>query len=581
MLSWANNLTIRVKLSLTFACIIITSTIMGLCAIYYGNTINNQATEMLRVWNKRIIISNNFAKDLNLHRTKTYRHIGEATLQEKDDLVRQGENLHANLLKNIQEYELYVGQSKLESMADAENTKKTLNDLKNTLEIYMKINNEILALSSANKEELAVGLLKGNSFEIFAKLEKLTNVLAEHDQEMIEEVKAKADEVYFEGRNIEIILMIIFLIFSITVPVYLILSTTKAIKEIGRISKEVANGNLTDYAIAYAKDELGELAATYNQTIDKLKGIMVEIQNNAEQVASSSEELTASTEQSAQVTTQVAVSISEVADMALKQHESVNRAAEIVEGISQDIAKTTTDSGLLLDYSVKSKNKALAGLKEVDKAISQMKNIEVSAQSMQQLVVNLSECSKEIGQIIQIITGIASQTNLLALNAAIEAARAGDHGKGFAVVAEEVRKLAEQSQESAEQISQLIVEIQKETEGAVVAMNNGRKEVEAGSVAINNTGKTFKEIVSLSEVTVEKIQGVVEEIDNISQGTQEFIKITREIDNQSSRVSGETQTVSAATQEQSAAMEEIASSSNGLANIAEILQTQTQKFRVY
>lgn len=124
MLSWANNLTIRVKLSLTFACIIITSTIMGLCAIYYGNTINNQATEMLRVWNKRIIISNNFAKDLNLHRTKTYRHIGETTLQEKDDLVRQGENLHANLLKNIQEYELYVGQSKLESMADAENTKK-------------------------------------------------------------------------------------------------------------------------------------------------------------------------------------------------------------------------------------------------------------------------------------------------------------------------------------------------------------------------------------------------------------------------------------------------------------------------
>ena len=101
MLSWANNLTIREKLSLTFACIIITSTIMGLCAIYYGNTINNQATEMLRVWNKRIIISNNFAKDLNLHRTKTYRHIGETTLQEKDDLVRQGENLHANLLKNI------------------------------------------------------------------------------------------------------------------------------------------------------------------------------------------------------------------------------------------------------------------------------------------------------------------------------------------------------------------------------------------------------------------------------------------------------------------------------------------------
>ena len=111
------------------------------------------------------------------------------------------------------------------------------------------------------------------------------------------------------------------------------------------------------------------------------------------------------------------------------------------------------------------------------------------------VIRHLEDQSKEIGKIIEVITGISDQTNLLALNAAIEAARAGEHGKGFAVVADEVRKLAEQSKESADQITTLVQEIQEHTDHAVTVMGKGTNEVELGITVVQDTGEGFKRIL--------------------------------------------------------------------------------------
>ena len=140
--------------------------------------------------------------------------------------------------------------------------------------------------------------------------------------------------------------------------------------------------------------------------------------------------------------------------------------------MSAGIQQVAVNANAVSGMADKTTNAASQGDKAVDAAINQMKNIERSVSSSAQVVAKLGERSKEIGQIVDAISGIAGQTNLLALNAAIEAARAGEQGRGFAVVAEEVRKLAEQSQEAAKQIANLISEIQTETDSAVVAMDD-------------------------------------------------------------------------------------------------------------
>ena len=196
------------------------------------------------------------------------------------------------------------------------------------------------------------------------------------------------------------------------------------------------------------------------------------------------------------------------------------------------------------------------------------------------MVAELGDRSKAIGQIVATISGIAGQTNLLALNAAIEAARAGEQGRGFAVVAEEVRKLAEQSQEATKQISALIGAIQSDTEQAVTAMDNGTREVKLGTEVVNAAGQAFQEIVGLVGQVSDQIKEVSATIEQMAIGSQQIVGSVNQIDLLAKEAAAQAQTVSAATEEQSASMEEIASSSQSLAQLAMELRDAVGKFHV-
>ncbi|WP_371375565.1 methyl-accepting chemotaxis protein [Sporomusa aerivorans] len=178
------------------------------------------------------------------------------------------------------------------------------------------------------------------------------------------------------------------------------------------------------------------------------------------------------------------------------------------------------------------------------------------------------------------ISGIAGQTNLLALNAAIEAARAGEQGKGFAVVAEEVRKLAEQSQEAAKHIASLIKEIQLDTGKAVTAMNDGTQEVKKGTGVVTSAGQSFDNIANLVTAVSRQIEEVSTAMQQLAAGSQQVVAQVQAIGAVSKEALGHTQTVSAATEEQSASMEEIAASSQSLAKMAEELQHAIAQFRI-
>lgn len=355
---------------------------------------------------------------------------------------------------------------------------------------------------------------------------------------------------------------------------------TKPILSVTEAVKKAADGDLTAQCPVLTQDEIGQLAQAANVMTNNLRNLVKDVQLNVQQVAVSSEQLTASASQAAQASNQVAGSVTEVASGAEKLLQIVEDVSQTVEQMSDNLRKVAEEVNEVACGTAKSAESAQLGVKSAQIAISQMKQLEDTVSASSQVVGKLGNRSIEIGQIVDTISGIAGQTNLLALNAAIEAARAGEQGRGFAVVAEEVRKLAEQSQEAAKQIAHLIGEIQSETALAVAAMDEGTNQVKQGTSAVSTTGAAFEEIAGIDEKTAEMVSDILGEIQNLANGSQQIVAAIKKVEELNKVTAGETQTVSAATEEQSASMEEIASSSQSLAQMAGKLQDHVNKFKI-
>lgn len=343
----------------------------------------------------------------------------------------------------------------------------------------------------------------------------------------------------------------------------------------------VADGDLqVDKLDSSQNDEVGDLAKSFNFMVDSLRDLVKQVQDQSHHVAASSEELTASADQAAQATNQIAAAVTDIARGTEKQVVAADTASSVIEQMSAGIQQISANANEVANVAEKASNTAQTGGEAADTAVNQMASIEKTVSNSAAVVAKLGERSKEIGQIVDTISGIAGQTNLLALNAAIEAARAGEQGRGFAVVAEEVRKLAEQSQEAASRIAALIGEIQGDTDQAVIAMGDGTREVKVGSEVVNAAGEAFKEITATVNQVSIQVKEISAAIQHMASDSQQIVAAVKAVDKISKDNGGQTQTVSAATEEQSAAMEEIASASQGLAKLSQELQSVISKFKV-
>lgn len=449
------------------------------------------------------------------------------------------------------------------------------------LTAYRENRTKAIELSLAGQRQEAYNYYIGSAAKNIDVVNVILKDLADNNSQQAEAAKTENERLVSVINKLIIGITVLALILSIAVGWFIVRMIVNPLKLVVATVKEVAHGNLVVERLAiHSTDEVGELAAEVNVMTGNLYSLVKKVAQTAEHVAAASEELTSSAEQSAQATNQVAGTISGVAQGAEKQVMEVDATAAVVEQLSAGIQQVAANANIVNDMSAKTAGATLEGRKAVDGAIGQMGSIEKAVTSSAQVVTKLGERSKEIGQIVDTISTIAGQTNLLALNAAIEAARAGEQGRGFAVVAEEVRKLAEQSQEAAKQIALLINEIQSDTENAVVAMNEGTREVKVGTGVVNSAGQSFEAIASMITQMSSQIKEISAAIQQMAAGSQQIVLSVRGIDKISKETAASTQTVSAASEEQAASMEEIAASSEDLSKLAEELQDTVKKFKV-
>ncbi len=383
--------------------------------------------------------------------------------------------------------------------------------------------------------------------------------------------------------NIIYTILIIIMAFGFSLVLGIILSNkiSKKIIEVAENAEEIAKGNLKINKFENkSKDEIGQLGRAFRTMTENLIHLVQQVSLSSTQVAASSQELSAGAEQSAQASQQVARAIMEVTIGAEKQLTAVNETSAVVQQMSAGIQQMLENAKIVVNSSERTASSAIEGSQAIDRTTQQIFNIEKTVTGSAEVVTKLGERSKEIGQIVDTISGIAAQTNLLALNAAIEAARAGEQGRGFAVVADEVRKLAEQSQEASQQIASLISEIQQDTQKAVLSMNEGTHQVKLGTEVAETAGQAFREISTLVNEVSSQVAEISEEIQQMALGSQRIVSSISEIYETSRDITGQTQTVSAATEEQSASNEEIAASSQVLARMADEMQVSLKKFNI-
>lgn len=380
--------------------------------------------------------------------------------------------------------------------------------------------------------------------------------------------------------NIILLFTVITLIIGAIILNIFVNSIVKNVKKILMSLKAITKGDFKLIAEIKGNDEIGEIANNVNLMVESFGNLIKEIAGLSLTVSAASEKVMTSSNEVSKVSEQVASAINEVAQGASEQAASTEKGNIMILEIVDGLDKISFDMNNSDELAKKTKDTVDIGEKSVlYQELKMNENRQVSL-GVAAAINQLSSKSNEIGQILEVIKGIAEQTNLLALNAAIEAARAGEQGKGFAVVADEIRRLAEQSGLSVRKISEIIKDVQSGVEHAVTEMGKAEKVVDDQSNALADSVKAFKDVSDMVLSISENIKRVSKASTVLYHNAQQASDAISDIASVSEETAAGSEEVLASTQEQTSIIHQIKEESGELSLLANNLHNSIQKFRV-
>jgi methyl-accepting chemotaxis protein len=345
---------------------------------------------------------------------------------------------------------------------------------------------------------------------------------------------------------------------------------------------------------ATTRDELGEIVlavdairerviasiSSFNAMSEQLRSMLSEVAASAGAVSAASEQMSSTSQEAGRATGEIAHAVGDVAQGAERQVTMVEDARRAADEVARAVEESASGAQRTAEVGQEARRAAGDGVAAAAQASAAMQSVRDSSRAVTDAISGLAQKSEQIGAIVQTITGIAEQTNLLALNAAIEAARAGEQGRGFAVVAEEVRKLAEESQAAAAQISELIGAIQAETSKTVAVVQEGAQRTDDGASVVEQTRQAFERIGAAVEDMTARVEQIAAVSEHTAAGAGRMQTSITEVAAVAEESSASAEQVSASTEETAAAAQQISASARELANTAEALEQMVGRFRL-
>ncbi|MBB6218458.1 methyl-accepting chemotaxis protein [Anaerosolibacter carboniphilus] len=380
--------------------------------------------------------------------------------------------------------------------------------------------------------------------------------------------------------TISLVIGILALVIATVISLLIANSIAKPLGTLAKDMERMKDGDFTVRCQVKAKDEVGMLANSFNVMVEGLKSLVTQVRQVSLEVTGAAETLAATSEETSASAEEVSRTVEEIAKGATEQAAEAEKGSILVSNLAEKFGKLAAGTDEMMKVSSQVMDANVNGVQAVDVLKEKTKLNNQATQRIVEAVTELDNESQYIGNILDTISSIAEQTNLLALNAAIEAARAGDAGRGFAVVADEIRKLAEQSGKSADEIKGIVLSIQNHTKSTVGIMGEVKERNKEQGQAVGNVNKSFEEISKSIDVIGDKIEVINQYAAEMNQDGENIVAAIENISAVSEETAASSEEVSASMQQQTSAVEEVARAADKLNELAAHLSNELSKFKI-